>query len=207
MSSSAASAARLLLAAILLVAALGKSRAFVAFVDYLHALLGRLAAPAAGAAITAEGALAIGLIAAGRVAIVGLLAAGFLLVATAVYAAGLTVSDTARCRCWGLKNADTAEGPTSRALRPMWYGLRNGTLAALALQATTSGGHWWATLAPMLGGLAIVAIGLAVSILIRRRHLRLRRHPLRDVFAPRLGSLIALSWYQDGDPRPVDPGV
>lgn len=45
---------------------------------------------------------------------------------------------------------------------------------------------------------------LALAILRRQRQLTLRQHPLRASLAPRLGNLIALSWYEDGRPRSVD---
>lgn len=195
------------LSGLLLVAAIGKARSLDAFVRYLRRPFGRLAPIIGVVAIGAEVLLAISLLVIGDAVITRLAVAGFLLLASAVYAVRLISDDATRCNCWGATPLGREESAIARIVRPAWIGLRNGAILALAWAAGNGPGIGSSHLRPadvlvlLAAPCGVVCAGLVASVAVRRRHLKLARHPLRAVLAPRLSNLVALSWYSDGSPR------
>lgn len=203
----------LVMAALFGSAAIAKSHSLATFVDYLRIPFQRHARRVAVAVIGVESTLAAGLIVfAGRPSVL-LLTGAFLLAATLFIALRLVPFDETECGCWGLSSTAQAKDPlglqTSRrtmivnALRPTWYALRNGALllATWMLYARAVPNNTSDDVLRVLGIFAIcptiIVSGLVVSILTRRHRLTLAEHPMRNVLAPHLAPLIALSWYME----------
>lgn len=203
MSPLTATIGREVIAAVLVAAAIGKGRTLSDFVDYLAIPFGRGAGAVArlvlGTEIVLGGLLAI----AGRIPFAGFACLGFLLVSSAVYAARLSLSPDSRCNCFG-HNTRMTESSWLRMTHPAWYALRNAAIGMVAWQATNRPDQWQGAVISGAAIVLIVVIGLVASVALERHRLRLPEHPLRAEFAPRLGDLIALTWYQDGEPRSTD---
>ncbi|MDQ2831709.1 MAG: hypothetical protein M3Y74_22015 [Chloroflexota bacterium] len=128
---------QVVLAALLGSAALVKARSFRAFTAYLATPFAAYATAVAGCVISVEAVVAGGLLlGVGLPRIAQLSLAGavlFLLVVTAFLAYRLVLSDNTTCECWGgagRRTTDADEDVRLSAVRPMWYGLRNGALTA-----------------------------------------------------------------------------
>ncbi len=199
---------QVVLAALLGSAAIAKARSFRAFIAYLATPFAAYAPAIAGCVIGVEAVIVGGLLlGVGLPAVAQLSLAGavlFLLVVTAFLAYRLVLSDKTTCECWGgagRRATDADEDVRLSAVRPMWYGLRNGALTAgtWMLLVTSTGRRF--TLEELLAAFgvcpAILLVGAVVSIVVRRRALTLAEHPLKMVFAPQLRPLIALSWYME----------
>ncbi len=199
---------QVVLAALLGSAAIAKARSFRAFAAYLATPFAAYAATIAGCVIGIEAIIAGGLLLGVRLpAITRFSLAGamlFFLVVTAFLAYRLVFSDKTTCACWGRtgwRATDADEDVRLSAVRPMWYGLRNGALTAGAwmLLVTSTGRHF--NLGELLAAFgvcpAILLVGAVVSIAVRRRALTLDEHPLKMALAPQLRPLIALSWYME----------
>lgn len=199
---------QVVLAALLGSAAIAKVRSFRAFTAYLATPFAAYAPAIAGCVIGVEVVIAGSLLLEVRLpTITQFSLAGavlFFLVVTAFLAYRLVLSDEATCACWGRtgrRATDADEDVRLSAVRPMWYGLRNGALTAgtWMLLVMSMGRRF--NLEELLAAFgvcpAILLIGTVVSIAVRRHALTLDEHPLKTVFAPQLRPLIALSWYME----------
>ena len=210
--------ARVLLAVVLASAALGKTRSFSGFVLHLRLVFRQFVRPAAIAILAVEGGLAVSLVLwrASEAPLLGSML--FLLGASLFIAAQLMLTDRITCDCWGVRGGfddDVADllrrypskySIVMQALRPAWYGIRNGflLLGAWLLFRYELGNSEWFNLAHVVGVFVfcpmLIGAGLVGSIHMKHRLLSLDQHPLRHVLEPRLAPLIALAWYRDGQP-------
>jgi len=188
-------------------AASAKARHFTAFVAYLTVPFNRSAHAVASAVIGGEGVLAVGLVGGWASLVVAdkvlLAAAIFLLAATLFISCRLLLAESTVCACWGANQRIHDEDVRANAFRPAWYGLRNGVLLlsvwvlfesptsqGVGLSVNSSRGLAIFAICPI-----IIAVGLGVSIAMNWHYLTREQHPLRNVLAPRLAPLVALSWY------------
>jgi hypothetical protein len=208
---------RVLLAVVLISAALGKTRSFSRFVLHLRVAFRQFARPAAIAILAVEGALAVALVL-WRTSEAPLLGSAlFFICASLFIAIQLMLTDRVTCDCWGARGFDDDVADLLRrypskysiviqALRPVWYGVRNGflLLGAWLLFRCELGNSDWFNLAQVVGAFVVcpllIGAGLVGSIHMKHRLLSLDQHPLRHVLEPRLAPLIALAWYRDGQP-------
>jgi len=196
-------------------AASAKVRTLGAFTDYLSVPFGRHARLVAQFVISAETALSGGLIlgtisaTVGRIVLGGVIA--FLVVASLFIAGRLVLTDETDCACWGAKKPEPLIPPIEvvyKAVRPAWYGLRNGGLALCAWASANSMTFSGMTTAASRANIialtvfalcpTIMAVGLMASTVMNWRYLAREEHPLKRVFAPNLAPLVALTWYKDG---------
>lgn len=191
-------------------AAAGKARSLPAFIGYLQLPLRSFARWVAASCIAFEGAIAVGFLVPSWADESATLAWVFLVVASCYLSWRLQAADETACRCWGGSQASQAisfdfqpeaSEVTQNILAPAWYGLRNGTLALLAgdvaIRSMTSemAPRSWEMFAAFAVCPAVVSIGLMVSIAARRSLPALAVHPRKQMLAPRLAPLVALSWY------------
>jgi len=209
---------RALLAVVLISAALAKTRSFSGFVLRLRLVFRQFARPAAIAILAAEGVLAVSLVLCRASAAPLLGSMLFFLCASLFIAAQLVLTDRVTCDCWGvsggfdddvadlLRRYPSKDSIVIQALRPAWYGTRNGLLllGAWLLFRYELGDSDWFNLAHVIGVFVVcpmlIGAGLVGSIHMKHRLLSLDQHPLRHVLEPRLAPLIALAWYRDGRP-------
>lgn len=193
--------AHLALAAVLACAALGKARDATALMVELRQLFASAPRASAWVLISLELLIASALIVPALSQGAAIAAGAFLVAATGYLALRLVVLADASCGCWGpsskrRRKAEDDYGVPGAILRPLWYGVRNGLLLALAWAGLSDGadlvGVWTLMALPSV----VLSAGLAGGILRQWRSRSEPNHPLIRLMAPQMRRLLAHSGYE-----------